>query len=52
MVFKATSSANYPASEFPNQGSNLGRLHWECEVLAAGPQGSPEDGVLKAWPHS
>ena len=25
--------------QFPDQGSNPGPLHWECEVLAAGPSG-------------
>ena len=24
---------------FPDQGSNLGPLHWECRVLATGPPG-------------
>ena len=23
--------------QFPNQGSNLGALHWECRALATGP---------------
>ena len=25
--------------EFPEQGSNLGLLHWECGILATGPPG-------------
>ena len=25
--------------EFPDQGSNLGPLHWECGILATGPPG-------------
>ena len=30
---------------FPDQGSNLGLLHWEPRVLATGPLGkSPEKG--------
>ena len=27
---------------FPDQGSNLGPLHWECRVLATGPPGKPQ----------
>ena len=27
--------------QFPNQGLNLGPLHWECGVLAPGPPGKP-----------
>ena len=27
--------------QFLDQGSILGPLHWECRVLATGPQGSP-----------
>ena len=27
--------------QFPDQGSNLGPLYWECGVLASGPSGSP-----------
>ena len=25
--------------KFPDQGSNLGPLHWECGVLSTGPPG-------------
>ena len=36
--------------QFPDQGSNLGPLHWECGVLAAGPPGKCLDsGSLLQW---
>ena len=32
--------------QLPDQGSNLGPLHWEFEVLATGPPGSPHDSAF------
>ena len=32
---------------FPNQGLNLGSLHWERGVLATGPQGKSQKFILK-----
>ena len=34
--------------EFPDQGSNLGPLHWECGVLATGPPGKSSEEIFKA----
>ena len=33
--------------QFPDQGLNLGPLHWELGVLATGPQGSPCVHIFK-----
>ena len=32
--------------KFPDQGSNLGPLHWECGILATGPPGKSQCGPL------
>ena len=34
--------------KFPEQGPNLGPLHWEHEVLAAGPPGKSLSLLLEA----
>ena len=31
----------------PDQGSNLGRLHWELGVLATGPPGKSQEFLIK-----
>ena len=37
----------HAGSQFPDQGSNPGPLHWECRVLTTGPQKkAPELGVF------
>ena len=34
--------------EFPDKGSNLGRLHWERGVLATGPPEKCQECVLES----
>ena len=34
-------------AQFPDQGLNLGPLHWECGVLATGPLGKSPSVVLE-----
>ena len=39
-------------SQFPNQGSNLCRLHWECRVLTTGSPGKFNNCQLKLFLNS
>ena len=39
LALQAVSLASEPLRKFPDQGSNLGPLHWECRVVATGSSG-------------